>query len=70
MYSCFLNLVIALKILSNNDDRKFEKKLPSSMTVLKLRTLIQRLFRIDEDFSLYYISQKVSANKSMKQLNP
>ncbi|KAK7493396.1 hypothetical protein BaRGS_00015296 [Batillaria attramentaria] len=37
----------------------FEKKLPSTMTVAKLRTLVQRLYQLDGDFVLSYISQKM-----------
>ncbi|XP_076442503.1 tubulin-specific chaperone E-like [Babylonia areolata] len=53
--------LITLKIFSPQDPGKgtLEKKLPATMLVQKLKTLIQRLYRLDCDFTLSYISQKM-----------
>ncbi|XP_025104248.1 tubulin-specific chaperone E-like isoform X2 [Pomacea canaliculata] len=53
--------LITIKIFSPQDPEKgvMEKKLPSTMSVQKLKTLIQRIFRLDKDFTLSYISHKM-----------
>ncbi|KAL3873874.1 hypothetical protein ACJMK2_036957 [Sinanodonta woodiana] len=41
------------------DREPVEKKLPASMTVQKLKALIQRLYKVDSEVQLSYISQKM-----------
>ncbi|XP_070180632.1 tubulin-specific chaperone E-like [Littorina saxatilis] len=36
-----------------------EKKLPVTMSIQKIRTMVKRMFKLDGDFFLYYTSQKM-----------
>lgn len=52
--------------------KTFEKKLPGTITVGKLKALLTRILKLDIEIQLSYISQKVSSLPliSFVQLNP
>ncbi|KAL8623864.1 hypothetical protein ACOMHN_002192 [Nucella lapillus] len=59
--------LITLKIFSPKNPEKgtLERKLPATMSVQKLKTLIQRLYRLDKEFTLSYTSQKMQGPEIM-----
>lgn len=59
------NSLISVKIScpSMPDKKILEKKLPGTMTVQKLKALIYRLYKIDSEIQLSYISQKMKGEE-------
>ncbi|KAL4239116.1 hypothetical protein ACF0H5_003818 [Mactra antiquata] len=50
---------VKIFVPSMPDKKTLEKKVPGSMTVQKLKALIYRLYKLDTEIQLSYISQKV-----------
>lgn len=57
--------LISIKIAcpSMPDKKVLEKKLPGTMTVQKLKALIHRLYKIDSEIQLSYLSQKMGGQE-------
>ncbi|XP_062606244.1 tubulin-specific chaperone E-like [Saccostrea cucullata] len=53
--------LIEIKILNPDDSniKTLQKKLPVTMTVQKLKALIQRLYKVDSEIKLSYVSKKM-----------